>query len=97
MLRQDPTVMSWGLWIGTLTATSAALITAAFAALLAVLNTATSPRSKALSVPGVYFINILARKLPNEVYSLYVSLRVVVRKYRGTVNFFSLRLFFFLK
>lgn len=62
MLRQDPTVMSWGLWIGTLTATSAALITAAFAALLAVLNTATSPRSKALSVPGVYFINILACK-----------------------------------
>lgn len=59
MLRQDPTVMSWGLWIGTLTATSAALVTAAFAALLAVLNTATSPRSKILSVPGVYFINIL--------------------------------------
>ncbi|XP_017887531.1 uncharacterized protein LOC108629397 [Ceratina calcarata] len=59
MIKQDPTVMSWGLWISTLTTTSAALVTAALAALLAVLNTATSPRSKILSDPGVYFINIL--------------------------------------
>ncbi|XP_033214901.1 uncharacterized protein LOC117171575 [Belonocnema kinseyi] len=59
MIKQDPMVMSWGLWIGTLGTTSAALLTAALAALLAVLNTATTPRSKILSVPGVYFINIL--------------------------------------
>ena len=59
MIKQDPTVMSWGLWISTLTTTSAALVTAGLAALLAVLNTATSPRSKILSDPGVYFINIL--------------------------------------
>lgn len=64
MIRQDPTVMSWGLWISTLTTTSAALITAGLAALLAVLNTATSPRSKILSDPGVYFINILTRESP---------------------------------
>lgn len=54
--------MSWSLWIGTLTTTSAALIAAALAALLAVLNTATSPRSKILSIPSVYFINILTRE-----------------------------------
>lgn len=54
--------MSWALWIGTLTTTSAALVAAALAALLAVLNTATSPRSKILSIPGVYFINMLTRK-----------------------------------
>lgn len=59
MIKQDPTVMSWGLWISTLTTTSAALVTAGLAALLAVLNTATSPRSKILSDPGVYFINIV--------------------------------------
>ncbi|EZA56707.1 Tetratricopeptide repeat protein [Ooceraea biroi] len=59
MIRQDPSVMSWALWIGTLTTTAAALLAAALAALLAVLNTATSPRSKILSIPGVYFINIL--------------------------------------
>ena len=62
MIRQDPSVMSWGLWIGTLGTTSAALVTTALAALLAVLNTATTPRSKILSVPGVYFVNILTRK-----------------------------------
>lgn len=62
MIRQDPSVMSWSLWIGTLTTTSAALVAAALAALLAVLNTATSPRSKILSIPSVYFINILTRK-----------------------------------
>ncbi|KAG5343214.1 TTC4 protein, partial [Acromyrmex heyeri] len=59
MIRQDPSVMSWALWIATLTTTSAALVAAALAALLAVLNTATSPRSKILSIPGVYFINML--------------------------------------
>ncbi|EFN83469.1 hypothetical protein EAI_15404 [Harpegnathos saltator] len=59
MIRQDPSVMSWSLWIGTLTTTSAALVAAALAALLAVLNTATSPRSKILSIPSVYFINML--------------------------------------
>ena len=62
MIKQDPMVMSWGLWIGTLGTTSTALIAAALAALLAVLNTATTPRNKVLSVPGVYFINILTRK-----------------------------------
>ncbi|XP_024946336.1 uncharacterized protein LOC107273243 [Cephus cinctus] len=60
MIRQDPSVMSWGLWIGTLGTTSAALVAAALAALLAVLNTATSPRAKILSVPGVYLMNIIA-------------------------------------
>ncbi|GAB1865413.1 Tetratricopeptide repeat protein 4 [Camponotus japonicus] len=59
MIRQDPSVMSWALWIVTLITTSAALVAAALAALLAVLNTATSPRSKILSIPGVYFINML--------------------------------------
>ncbi|KYQ56916.1 hypothetical protein ALC60_04120 [Trachymyrmex zeteki] len=59
MIRQDPSVMSWALWIATLTTTSAALVAAALAALLAVLNTATSPRPKILSIPGVYFINML--------------------------------------
>ncbi|CAD1478672.1 unnamed protein product, partial [Heterotrigona itama] len=51
MIKQDPTVMSWGLWISTLTTTSAALVTAGLAALLAVLNTATSP---SVNVHGEY-------------------------------------------
>lgn len=62
MIRQDPAVMSYGLWIGTLATTSGALVAAALAALLAVLNTATSPRSKILSIPGIYLMNILTRK-----------------------------------
>lgn len=73
MIRQDPTVMSWGLWISTLTTTSAALVTAGLAALLAVLNTATSPRSKILSDPGVYFINILTCKFLQNVSSRSAS------------------------
>lgn len=60
LIEQDPLVMSWGLWFGTLVTTCAALLAAALAALLAVLNTATTPRSKIFSVPGIYFINILA-------------------------------------
>ncbi|XP_043274776.1 uncharacterized protein [Venturia canescens] len=59
MIRQDPAVMSYSLWIGTLATTSGALVAAGLAALLAVLNTATSPRSKILSVPGIYVMNIL--------------------------------------
>lgn len=58
--------MSWTLWISTLITTSAALVAAALAALLAVLNTATSPRSKILSIPGVYLINMLTRKFPQH-------------------------------
>lgn len=61
MIKQDPSVMSWSLWMGTLGTTSAALLATALAALLAVLNTATTPRSKLLSVPGVYTMNILTR------------------------------------
>ncbi|XP_012260349.1 uncharacterized protein LOC105688530 [Athalia rosae] len=60
MIKQDPTVMTWGLWAGTLGTTASALVAAALAALLAVLNTATTPRAQILSVPGVYLINILA-------------------------------------
>ncbi|XP_015518991.1 uncharacterized protein [Neodiprion pinetum] len=60
MIRQDPTVMTWGLWAGTLGTTASALVAAALAALLAVLNTATTPRTQILSVPGVYLMNILA-------------------------------------
>ncbi|XP_015113362.1 uncharacterized protein LOC107038650 [Diachasma alloeum] len=59
MIKLDPSVMHWGLWISTLVTTSFALIAAALSALLAVLNTATTPRTKILSVPGVYLMNIL--------------------------------------
>ncbi|XP_012283953.1 uncharacterized protein LOC105701632 [Orussus abietinus] len=60
MIREDPTVMSWSLWIGTLVMTFAALVAAALAALLAVLNTATSPRTKIFAVPGIYLMNLIA-------------------------------------
>lgn len=82
MIKQDPTVMSWGLWISTLTTTSAALVTAGLAALLAVLNTATSPRSKILSDPGVYFINILTR----------TSMKVFNFKYLIQINCFKVKI-----
>ncbi|XP_034951917.1 uncharacterized protein [Chelonus insularis] len=59
MIKSDPSVMNWGLWIATLVTTSLALVAAALSALLAVLNTATTPRTKLFSVPGVYSINIL--------------------------------------
>lgn len=82
MIKQDPTVMSWGLWISTLTTTSAALVTAGLAALLAVLNTATSPRSKILSDLGVYFINILTR----------TSMKVFNLKYLIQINYFKVQI-----
>lgn len=59
MIKQDPLVMNWNLWIATLITTISALIASALSALLAVLNTATTPRSKIFSVPGVYLINTL--------------------------------------
>lgn len=89
MIRQDPSVMSWALWISTLTTTSAALVAAALAALLAVLNTATSPRSKILSIPGVYLINILTRKFPQRLIKIIkdVSLKASEQK-SPAINFF---------
>lgn len=100
MIRQDSTVMSWGLWISTLTTTSAALVTAGLAALLAVLNTATSPRSKILSDPGVYFINILTRKLIEPFWvaeeterRFRVSSWVQTRSVNRSVPFFSVNVF----
>lgn len=62
MIKQDPMVMNWSLWIATLITTISALVAAALSALLAVLNTATTPRSKIFSVPGVYLINTLTCK-----------------------------------
>ncbi|XP_014295822.1 uncharacterized protein LOC130663381 [Microplitis mediator] len=59
MIKSDQNVMDWSLWISTLITTSLALIAAALSALIAVLNTATTPRIKLLSVPGVYIINTL--------------------------------------
>lgn len=62
MIKSDQNVMDWSLWISTLITTSLALIAAALSALIAVLNTATTPRIKLLSVPGVYIINTLTCK-----------------------------------
>ncbi|CAD6233855.1 GSCOCG00007350001-RA-CDS [Cotesia congregata] len=59
MIKSDPNVMDWSLWMSTLITTSMALIAAGLSALIAVLNTATTPRVKLLSVPGVYIINSL--------------------------------------
>ncbi|KAK0094412.1 hypothetical protein PV326_010933 [Microctonus aethiopoides] len=59
MIKQDPTVMNRSLWIATLVTTSLALFASALSALLAVLNTATTPRTKIFSVPGIYLMNFL--------------------------------------
>lgn len=62
MIKQDPTVMNRSLWIATLVTTSLALFASALSALLAVLNTATTPRTKIFSVPGIYLMNFLTCK-----------------------------------
>ncbi|KAK0081466.1 hypothetical protein PV325_012131 [Microctonus aethiopoides] len=78
MIKQDPTVMNRSLWIATLVTTSLALFASALSALLAVLNTATTPRTKIFSVPVIlcvtsiitwlaqYYTKLYANVLPKE-------------------------------
>ncbi|KAK0158041.1 hypothetical protein PV327_011226, partial [Microctonus hyperodae] len=73
MIKQDPTVMNRSLWIATLVTTSLALFASALSALLAVLNTATTPRAKIFSVPVILCVTSIGTWLAQYYTKLYVN------------------------
>lgn len=60
MIKDNPHMLSWNLWVGTLVSTSLALFFTGIAAFLAVVNTVTTPGATIFAVPGIYLTNILS-------------------------------------
>jgi len=61
-MREDPNYMSNGLWIATIGCVCLAILFAVFAAVFALVNTATTPVEAITGIPGLYLWNICARK-----------------------------------
>lgn len=62
MMKMDPDIMVYSLWVLTVIGVLAGLIMAVAAAVFAVINSAITPISALAGVPGLYFWNISASK-----------------------------------
>ncbi|CAH0554401.1 unnamed protein product [Brassicogethes aeneus] len=60
LLRYEPEFLMYGLWIGTVTSISAALLFSVFSSIFAAVNTATNTYRFLTGVSGLYFWNFLA-------------------------------------
>lgn len=54
MIKNNPEIMSWGLWCTTLVSTSLTLIFTGLAIFLSALNSITTPQTKVVSIHGIY-------------------------------------------